>query len=215
MGERGREFDSRIFFSTKQTHDTGYSSLRNRSGRKKDCPPIPPRKRDDVRCFDSAGKPQVTSFVLNSLNNLGKDPRHAQAVGLQAVGNDWKVLHDPANIVFPPLSVQQLRGLIVLWSPLSRKVIMIELTCPAEEGIEAAALRKETRYQELRVAIKAWGECKYCTIEVGARGLVGLRVHKVLLRVGLTPTAAYQRLLEVVARASYAIYLAHDSKTWA
>ena len=72
-------------------------------------------------------------------------------------------------------------------------------TCPAEEGIEAAALR---------VAIKAWGECKYFTIEVGARGLVGLRAHKVLLRIGLTPTAAKalcQRLSEVVARASYAI----------
>ena len=40
---------------------------------------------------------------------------------------------------------------------------MIELTCPAEEGIEAAALRKETRYQELQVA---WGECKYFTVEV-------------------------------------------------
>ena len=95
---------------------------------------------------------------------------------------------------------------------------MIELTCPAEEGIEAAALRKETRYQELQVAIKAWAECKYFTIEVGARGLVGLRVHKVLLRIGLTPTAAKalcQRLSAVVARASYAIFLAHDSKTWA
>ena len=34
---------------------------------------------------------------------------------------------------------------------------MIELTCPAEEGIEAAAMRKETRYQELQVAAKAWG----------------------------------------------------------
>ena len=95
---------------------------------------------------------------------------------------------------------------------------MIELTCPAEQGIEAAALRKETRYEELQAAIKAWGECKYFTIEVGARGLVGLRVHNVLIRIGLTPTAAKalcRRLSEVVARASYALYLAHDSKTWA
>ena len=91
---------------------------------------------------------------------------------------------------------------------------MIELTCPAEEGIEAAALRKETRYQELQVAAKAWGECKYFTVEVGARGLVGLRVHKVLLRLGFSPMTAKslcQKLSEVVARASYAINLAHDS----
>jgi len=94
---------------------------------------------------------------------------------------------------------------------------MIELTCPAEEGIEAAALRKETRYEELQAAIKAWGECKYFTIEVGARGLVGLRVHNVLIRIGLSPTAAKAlcRRLSEVARASYALYLAQDSKTWA
>ena len=94
---------------------------------------------------------------------------------------------------------------------------MIELTCPAEEGIEAAALRKETRYQELQVAAKAWGDCKYFTVEVGARGLVGLRVHKVLLRLGFSPMTAKslcQKLSEVVARASYAIYLAHDSTVW-
>ena len=53
---------------------------------------------------------------------------------------------------------------------------MIELTCPAEEGIEAAALRKETRYQELQVAAKTWGECKYFTVEV-ARGLVGTQSY--------------------------------------
>ena len=79
---------------------------------------------------------------------------------------------------------------------------MIELTCPAEEGIEAAALRKETRYEELQAAIKAWGECKYFTIEVGARGLVKLRVHNVLIRIRLSPTAAKalcRRLSEVVA----------------
>ena len=47
---------------------------------------------------------------------------------------------------------------------MSRKVIMIELTCPAEEGIETAVLRKEAIYQEFQVAIKAWGECKYFAI---------------------------------------------------
>ena len=87
---------------------------------------------------------------------------------------------------------------------------MIELTCPAEEGIEAA---KETRYQKLQVAVKAWGECKYFTVEVGARGLVGLRVHKVLLRLAFAPMTAKslcQKLSEVVARALYAIYLARS-----
>jgi hypothetical protein len=158
-------------------------------------------------------------FVKKNSSQKPKRPK-AEKCSLLDGASDWEVLvdFDTAHITFPPcICATTSRPDIVIWSPKSRKVIMIELTCPAEEGIEAAALRKETRYQELQVAAKAWGECKYFTVEVGARGLVGLRVHKVLLRLGFSPMTAKslcQKLSEVVARASYAIYLAHDSTVW-
>lgn len=181
-----------------------------------------------VRAHNASFKPKPKTatlplnqfFVKKGSSHRPKRPK-SEKNSLLDGANDWEVLvdYDTANIVFPPsICATTSRPDIVIWSSLSRKVIMIELTCPAEEGIEAAALRKETRYEELQAAIKAWGECKYFTIEVGARGLVGLRVHNVLIRIGLTPSAAKalcRRLSEVVARASYALYLAHDSKTWA
>src|SRR4051812_34590104 len=47
-------------------------------------------------------------------------------------------------LVFPPaICSTALRPDAVLWSSLSRTVILLELTCPAEEGIEAAQIRKE------------------------------------------------------------------------
>src|SRR6185295_19575972 len=71
---------------------------------------------------------------------------------------------------------------------MSRTVILIELTCPAEEGIEAAQIRKETRYHELLEQIndtKTW-KARLMTVEVGARGLVGTSTFRAFRVLGLT-----------------------------
>ena len=62
---------------------------------------------------------------------------------------------------------------IVVWSPLSKIVILIELTCPAEEGIQNATNRKQERYTDLQLLIRQnnWKSHLF-TIEVGARGFV-------------------------------------------
>ena len=61
--------------------------------------------------------------------------------------SDWKLLVDIEHdqIVFPPeiLSTNQ-RPDIIIWSMQIKKVILIELTCPAEEGMVNAQLYKET-----------------------------------------------------------------------
>jgi hypothetical protein len=66
--------------------------------------------------------------------------------------NDWKLLvdFDAKKVEFPPAIVATpLRPDIVLWSQMSRVVVLIELTCCAEEGMSPARLRKETKYTEL------------------------------------------------------------------
>jgi hypothetical protein len=66
--------------------------------------------------------------------------------------NDWKLLvdFDSKKAEFPPaILATPLRPDIVLWSQMSRVVVLIELTCCAEEGMSAARLRKETKYTEL------------------------------------------------------------------
>ena len=98
-------------------------------------------------------------------------------------------------------------------------VILLELTCPAEEGISAAQLRKETRYAELLRLIneqKVW-KAQLLTLEVGARGLVCSKTFHAFRRLGLSAPQAktlVKSLSEVAVRCSYAIYLAHSSPIW-
>src|SRR4051812_35243323 len=102
---------------------------------------------------------------------------------------------------------------------MSRVVVLIELTCPAEEGMAAAQLRKETKYSSLLDSINAtniW-KASLWTLEVGARGLVGLSCHKTFVRLGFTSSQARalcKRLSSVAARCSYAIYQAHNNLAW-
>ena len=57
------------------------------------------------------------------------------------------------------------------WSLPVLTVILMKLTCPAEENIRDAQLRKEVKYTPLKNQIKDndW-KCHLWTIEVGVRG---------------------------------------------
>ena len=120
----------------------------------------------------------------------------------------------------PRVSARQSCGLIsCCGQKLSRVVILLELTCCAEEGIAAAQVRKESRYQDLLTQIhetKEW-TARLFTLEVGARGLVGSGTFRAFRTLGLSSLQANglcKRLSEVVARCSYAVYLGHASAAW-
>jgi hypothetical protein len=135
--------------------------------------------------------------------------------------NDWKLQVDfkDRKLVFPPaICSTELRPDAVLWSSLSRTVILLELTCPAEEGIEAAQIRKEARYASLMAEIteQKWTPT-LLTLEVGARGLVGSRTFRNFVTLGFSVQSANQlckSLSDIVSRCSYAIYLAHSTVVW-
>ena len=66
--------------------------------------------------------------------------------------HDWKLLADfhNNNYVFPPeILSTNLRPDILFWSQKKHKVIIVELTCPAEEGMSAAKTLKEAKYLPL------------------------------------------------------------------
>ena len=95
---------------------------------------------------------------------------------------------------------------------------MLELTCCAEEGIQSAQTQKEARYYDLmqEVVEQKW-TVKLLTLEVGARGLVGSRTFRAFHTLGFSCRQAKslcKSLSEIVARCSYAIYLAHSSTMW-
>ena len=61
-----------------------------------------------------------------------------------------------------------LRPDIVIWSTATKQVIMIELTIPWEERIEAAYERKKIKYDELRADCENKGWKAWCTpVEIG------------------------------------------------
>jgi hypothetical protein len=123
------------------------------------------------------------------------------------------------KLVFPPVICStELRPDGVIWSVLTRTVILLELTCCAEEGIEAAQMRKEARYADLMSLVS---ESKWTptllTLEVGARGLVCSKTFHAFTKLGFSSPSARslcKSLSEIVARCSYAIYLGHSSPAW-
>ena len=122
--------------------------------------------------------------------------------------------------VFPPaIYATNERPDIVLWSESFRRAVLLELTCPAEEGIPAARTRKEEKYAELVDninATKCWS-AELFTLEIGARGLVACRTFKIFRVLGFTVSEANTlcRSLSIVSsRCSFAIHCAHTENAW-
>ena len=137
---------------------------------------------------------------------------------------DWKCLVDlgRSKLVFPPdIYCTSERPDLVIWSKKLHKVLLVELTVPAEENIEAAQLRKEARYLPLCEAINSdtcnpW-KASLTTIEVGTRGNVAHTTRSFLRKMGLTnanTNAASKDISLIAARCSYAIYLSRDNEAW-
>lgn len=175
------------------------------NAKKSSSPPVPPIASSFVR----AG---ATSSVSTS-------KRSSSRPSLLSGADDWKMLvdFDHARIVFPPeIVATDKRPDVVLWSKNSRRVHLFELTCPAEEGIEAAATRKSARYLELQADIERAGwSCQVFPFEVGARGFVARSTQRLLSEIGLPPRESRQvcrALAIIVARCSFTIYLAASSE---
>ena len=136
--------------------------------------------------------PPLAKCFVREKSSRKPTPVNVRRTTLLDGANDWKILvdYDSAKIVFPPLiCATSSRPDIVIWSVNLKKVLLIELTCPAEEGIEAAHLRKVGRYQQLLSDIPSYWNAQLFTIEVGARGMVGLSVNKTLRNLGVPPNA--------------------------
>ena len=136
--------------------------------------------------------------------------------------NDWEILVDfsKKNITFPPeIWPTPERPDIVILSRSAKIVFLIELTCPAEEGIANAAMRKQARYHRLKndINTKTLWSAEVFNIEVGARGFVAFSLRRLLSRLGIK-NRAMSRICKdasnVSARCSYAIFLASSSAEW-
>ena len=120
------------------------------------------------------------------------------------------------KLVFPPeIYGTSERPHIVIWSVSSNTVIMIELTCPSEEGFEAASVRKHNRYEDLvqNIRLQEWNPV-LMTVEVGARGYEATSMLRCLHRLGFSHREVRQlrkAFAQVAARYSYGIYLSRKN----
>jgi hypothetical protein len=161
------------------------------------------------------------SFVRAGNKPLVKRAKSSGCRGtLLREANDWKVLADIGDrMVYPPeiFSTPQ-RPDIVIWSVKHKRVVNVELTVPAEEGIEAAKTRKQGRYFSLVCDSKDRGwDSLVATMEVGARGFVARTVPQTLKKLGRESkeiSADMRNLSNLVARCTYGIYLARESEFW-
>ena len=136
---------------------------------------------------------------------------------------EWvlEVDYDTNHYVFPPeIYSTNERPDILIWSKLLKRVIIIELTCPAEEGILAAQATKEARYhKDLIPGIlgpQEWTPTLF-TIEVGARGFVAKSTRYCLSRLGISrkeKTKLVNTLSKVAAKCSYTILQSSTNTTW-
>jgi hypothetical protein len=98
----------------------------------------------------------------------GNQPQRVSQSVLECA-NDWKLLvdFDAKKAEFPPtILASSLRPDIVLWSSMSRVVVLIELTCCAEEGMGAAKLRKEAKYT-VRSITRTFGKRHFSRLRLG------------------------------------------------
>ena len=85
-------------------------------------------------------------------------------------------------MIFPSIIVAtDKRPDVVIWSTSTKTVLLIELTCPAEENFANAHAYKMDRYASLVEQIRNAGwSVHYQTIEAGARGFISHRFRKTL-----------------------------------
>jgi hypothetical protein len=165
-------------------------------------------------------QPIQTNFVRAGERKPPTKTKHRKATFLDGA-TDWKLLVEIGNdkIVYPPeiFSTSQ-RPDFVIWSKQTKRVLNGELTSPAEEGIQAAQIRKEGRYSGLENAgtDRGWASTT-ATIEVGARGFVARTLPRLLKRLGRCPkkiNSDCKAMSSIAARCTYTIYLARESLGW-
>lgn len=108
-----------------------------------------------------------------------------------------------------------LRPDLVLWSVASKMVLLVELTVPWEEGLDAAFERKQAKYSDLAADCREVGwKATPCPVEVGCTGFVGSPSH--LLRdlgcTGAGQWRALKELAEEVEQGSF--WLWRKNKSW-
>ena len=121
--------------------------------------------------------PSKTFLKPGEEKATARQPRDS---GELALAKDWVMLDDlgEKHLIMPTEVTHvatSLRSDIFLYSLSAKRAVILELTCPNEDGFEISKKLKEDRYINLQKQIIANGfDCNIYTIEVGVRGNIDL-----------------------------------------
>ena len=135
---------------------------------------------------------------------------------------DWVITFDTRNQQkqFPPhILTTRERPDIVMFSPATKRVILLELTSPAEENIEKWREVKRGKYEKLAENIREGGVWTpvVLTVEIGARGFVSKDTTHVWRRLGLSEKdgrGLTKKVSRCAIRCSHFIWISRNNKSW-
>ena len=135
--------------------------------------------------------------------------------------SDWVLLRDlDGSFSFPPhIAFTEPRPDITIFCNKLKRVILIELTCPCEENMEAWHNAKVNKYMPLKSVIenKGWNVVDLFAVEVRARGYCSRSVLHCFKSLGLRNriiNATIKQLSKCSRECSFCIWLARNNKAW-
>ena len=151
-----------------------------------------------------------------------KTNKKTKTEGVLHTASDWKLKVDLEDgLVIPvSLAITSLRPDILLFSPLSKKAIIIELTCPCEENMGVWHEEKSQKYHPLCTSIRSnsWSVYFFAVeVAVGARGFCAESVRSCLRRLGFSNKLCNKTLKTLSStslKCSFEIWLSRNSKSW-
>ena len=134
---------------------------------------------------------------------------------------DWRIALDlDSKLIFPAITgvITALRPDIVIWSEATKTIVWGELTCPLEESILDAHVRKKHKYLSLEAEcrVKGWTVHAF-QFEVGSLGFVANSARRFLLTLGMNnPQLKFviQRMSAASRRSSFHIWHSRRSSSW-
>ena len=134
---------------------------------------------------------------------------------------DWKMLVDlgkPRLKVPEHIVVTTKRPDIVIYSNMSRQVLMVELTCPWEDRIGLANELKQKNYEDIRQeSVQNGWRCQVWPVEIGARGFAGRSLGALMKEVGVVGAERKKIIKELSTAAedgSRHIWSKHQVREW-
>ena len=147
---------------------------------------------------------EKVSFVREGEKPSKKVQANYDRIGILDSAVDWTFMVDlNRSLKFPEHICSTLqRPDIVLYSGLTRQVVMIELTCPCEERFLESHERKLSKYVDLVAECEGAGwKSQLFAVEVGARGYASESLNRCLRALGLNIQRVKRCVKEAAAAA--------------